>query len=103
MTKLAATIRSLRVAKHMSQAELGDVLGVTRAAVHHWEKGRSVPQLHQLQEMARFFSVPLAVLLGDESNTQSVDAELRFLPKEVADALTASFLATIAAVKKKAE
>ncbi len=100
MTKLAETIRALRVSKQMSQAELGDVVGVTRAAVHQWEKGRSVPQLTHLQEMARFFGVPLATLLGGEAAGQSVDAALRMLPKEVAEALTASFLATIDAVKK---
>ena len=103
MTKLAATIRSLRIAKQMSQAELGDILGVTRAAVHQWEKGRSVPQLHHLQELARFFGVPLAVMLGSDAAEQSVDAALRILPKEVADALTASFLSTIAAIKKNQE
>ena len=103
MTKLAGTIRSLRIAKQMSQAELGNVLGVTRAAVHQWEKGRSVPQLNHLQEIARFFGVSLAILLGGDAPLHSVDAELRVLPKEVADALTASFLATIAAVKKHQE
>lgn len=103
MNHLAGTIRALRVAKQMSQAELGDVVGVTRAAVHQWEKGRSVPQIHHLQEMARFFGVPLATLLGGEAAGQSVDAALRVLPKEVAEALATSFLATIQAVKKTKE
>lgn len=103
MTKLASTIRSLRLSKQMSQSELGDALGVTRAAVYQWEKGRSVPQIDHLQELARFFGVPLATLLGGEAAGQSVDAALRMLPREVAQALSASFIATIDAVRKNQE
>lgn len=103
MTKLANTIRTLRLSKNMSQAELGGVLGVTRAAVYQWEKGRSVPQLTYLNEMARFFGVPLATLLGGEDVGRSVDDALRILPRDVADALRASFLATIENLKKTKE
>jgi transcriptional regulator with XRE-family HTH domain len=99
MSAVARTIRTLRLSKQMSQAELGDVVGVTRAAVHQWEKGKSVPQIHHLQELARFFGVPLATMLGDEGTVQSVDAALRVLPRDVADALKASFLATIETIK----
>jgi len=100
MAKFSETIKALRIAKQMSQAELGAVVGVTRGAVHQWEKGRSVPQINHLQDLARFFGVPMGVLLGGESAGLSVDAALRLLPREVAEALTASFLSTIQAVKK---
>jgi len=100
MTKFSETIKALRIAKQMSQAELGEVVGVTRAAVHQWEKGRSVPQIAHLQDLARFFGVPMGVLLGGDTGGQSVDAALRVLPRDVAEALAASFLSTIEAVKK---
>lgn len=100
MSKLSQKIAVLRIEKRMSQAELGSILGVTRSSVQQWEAGKTVPQLHFLQQMADFFGVSLMVLMGDEPNEQSVDAELRILPKDISDALKASFLSTIAAVKK---
>lgn len=100
MSKLPQKIAALRIEKRMSQAELGSIMGVTRSSVQQWEAGKTVPQLQYLQKMADFFGVSLTVLMGDEPNEGSVDAELRILPKDVSDALKASFLATIAAVKK---
>jgi transcriptional regulator with XRE-family HTH domain len=100
MSKFPQKISTLRIEKRMSQAELGSILGVTRSSVQQWEAGKTVPQLQYLQKMADFFGVSLTVLMGDEPAEGSVDAELRFLPKDVSDALKASFLATIAAVKK---
>lgn len=100
MTKFHERIAALRLAKRMSQAELGAVIGVSRSAVQQWEAKKTVPELDKLQKMAEFFGVSLTVLLGDEPQTESLDAELRLLPKDVSDALKASFMATIAAVKK---
>jgi transcriptional regulator with XRE-family HTH domain len=84
----------------MSQAELGEVTGVTRSSVNQWEKGKTVPELERLQKMSEFFGVSLETIVGDETAEQSVDAELLFLKKEIADALRASFLSTIASLKK---
>lgn len=100
MSKFPQKIATLRIEKRMSQAELGSILGVTRSSVQQWEAGKTVPQLQYLQKMADFFGVSLTVLMGDEPSEGSVDAELRVLPKDVSEALKASFLATIAAVKK---
>lgn len=100
MTEFPKRIRTLRIAKQMSQAELGNVVGVSRAAVHQWESGRSLPQIHHMQEIARFFGVSLAALLGGPETMGSVDQALRLLPEDVSEALKASFLATIEAIKK---
>lgn len=99
MSKFPQKIAALRIEKRMSQAELGAILGVTRSSVQQWEAGKTVPQLQHLQKMADFFGVSLTVLMGDEPSDGSVDAELRALPKGVSEALKASFMATIAALK----
>lgn len=83
----------------MSQAELGDVLGVTRAAVQQWEKGVNTPTLSNLTELARFFDISLADLMGAPAAQDSVDAELRELPEDVATLLKQSFLTTIRTMK----
>ena len=100
MSKFPQRIAALRIEKRMSQAELGSILGVTRSSVQQWEAGKTVPQLHHLSKMADFFGVTLSALMGEEAVDQSIDAELRVLPKDISEALKASFLATIAAVKK---
>jgi transcriptional regulator with XRE-family HTH domain len=100
MSKMPQRIAALRLEKRMSQAELGSVMGVTRSSVQQWEAGKTVPQLHHLAKMADFFGVSVAVILGDDTTDKSIDAALRVLPKDVSDALKASFLATIEAVKK---
>lgn len=83
----------------MSQAELGDVVGVTRAAVQQWEKGTSTPTLAKLSELARFFDISLASLMGAPEEHDSIDAELRELPQDVANLLKKSFLTTIRTMK----
>jgi transcriptional regulator with XRE-family HTH domain len=100
MSRFPQKLAALRVAKQMSQAELGAMLGVTRSAVQQWESGKTMPQIQYLQEMSRFFGVTVSGLLGDEGNGRSVDDALRELPKDISDALKASFLSTIATLKK---
>lgn len=99
MENFAKKLKEFRTAKRMSQAELGDVLGVTRAAVQQWEKGVNTPTLANLSELARFFDVALADLMGAPSEQDSVDAELRELPNDVAALLKQSFLTTIRTMK----
>lgn len=99
MTRFSLRLPALRIAKQMSQAEVGQIVGVSRAAVSQWEKGKTMPEIQHLQELARFFDVPLTYLVGDESPKASIDEGLRMLPKDVSDALRASFLSTIEAVK----
>lgn len=101
MNDFPSRILALRISRQMSQADLGKVVGVSRQAVHQWERGLSLPQIHHLQEMARFFGVSLSFILGGSNGTvQSIDAALRTLPADAADALRVSFLATIETVKK---
>lgn len=98
MKHFPARLSEMRKLKRMSQAELGDLLGVTRAAVSEWEKGKSVPRLDKLAEISRFFGVPLAELSGTPGDEVSVDAELRRLPEEMQLLLRKSFMDTIAAL-----
>lgn len=101
MASFGTKLHTLRKAKGMSQEEVAGIVGVTRAAVQQWEKGKTHPSVIHAQELARFFGISLAAILGDETPHQSVDAELRFLPKDVADGLRASFLAAIETFKPK--
>lgn len=101
MQKFPDKLLALRKAKRMSQAELGDIMGVTRSAVQQWEKGETVPTLANLVELARFFDISLADLTGAQPVDKSVDAELRLLPEGTQLILRASFLETIKQFKAR--
>jgi transcriptional regulator with XRE-family HTH domain len=76
--KLAAQrIRDAREEAGLTQAELADALGVTRAAVTSIENGRSTLTLKNLEELPRILHQPLAYFLGIE--TDLIPDESEFL------------------------
>ncbi len=95
MKRFPEQIKQLRIDKRMSQAELGDIVGVSRAAVSEWESAKSVPRLDKLAELARFFDVSIALLSGTPSAKLSIDAELARLPEDLQTVLRESFKTTI--------
>ncbi len=48
-------VRALRISKELSQAELGEVLAVSRQTVNAIETGRYSPSLPLAIKLARFF------------------------------------------------
>ncbi len=59
-TKVTNSIRSLRFAHgEMTQAELADLVGVTRQTIIAIERGRYSPSLEMAFQIAQVFKVPL--------------------------------------------
>ena len=56
-------ILRLRKVRGLTQAELGEKLGVTDKAVSKWEQGNGMPDLEQIQSLGEFFGVSLDYLL----------------------------------------
>lgn len=69
MSKFGDRLRSLRIAKGISQDELARVLGVTRSAVSQYERGLREPQLEMMEFLADYFNVDYNYLLGREDVT----------------------------------
>jgi putative transcriptional regulator len=63
-------VRDLRVARDLSQAELGTELGVSRQTINSIENGRYLPSLPLAIAMARRFqiSVEAIFVIGDEED-----------------------------------
>jgi transcriptional regulator with XRE-family HTH domain len=59
---VAARIRALRLARGMSQSELGGLIGVTFQQVQKYETGANRIGAGRLQRIAEIFDVPLATL-----------------------------------------
>lgn len=61
----------LRHEKHLTQEELADFMGVTKASVSKWEKGMHTPDLLLLPQLASFFDVTVDELIGYDSQLSS--------------------------------
>lgn len=73
---LAEKIRDGRDRLGMTQAELAQKLGLTYSAVSQWEKGRAVPRMKVLHQLADLFDVPVSELLGEGSGNVVASSKL---------------------------
>ena len=60
----AKNFTRLRKQKNITQEEVGQVLGVSTAAVSKWETANSIPDIYMLGEIADYFEVTTDELLG---------------------------------------
>lgn len=80
-----ARVRSLREARAITQAILGQAVGLTRSSVANLEAGRQRIPLHIVCDVADVLGVAPGELLPRASNpfnTDVLDAELRRLPTD---------------------
>lgn len=68
-------LKSLRLAKKLTQQNMADLLGITRQGYGKYESGQSEPDNETLQKFADFFDVSVDYLLGrtNHLNTQTDD------------------------------
>lgn len=72
--KIGQFISDLRKAKHMTQKDLADKLGVTDKAVSKWERGLNYPDIVLLSSIADILGVTTGELLnGEKSSSDSND------------------------------
>ena len=71
------TVKSLREAKKLSQAELAETLGVSNKTVSKWETGKGLPDISLLQPLAHALGVSLIELMnGEPIVNQNVSANM---------------------------
>lgn len=64
--ELNEKLLELRKQKGLTQAELAEILFVSRTAVSKWESGRGYPNIDSLKAIAKFFGVTIDELLSSE-------------------------------------
>lgn len=61
---IGSRLKELRQSRGVTQSELGEKLGVTKASICCYEKGARTPTLDNLEDMVNFFEVSADYLLG---------------------------------------
>ena len=76
---IAATIRTLRKEKGITQEEFANDIGVTAQAVSKWERSEGYPDITLLPDMAAYFGVTLDTLCGidEQKRRREIDAILQ--------------------------
>lgn len=69
--ELANRIRTARMSRDITQAELAEMVNVAPSTVGMWEQGRRVPSLDDLAALADVFNVPSGWLTHGEGSASS--------------------------------
>jgi transcriptional regulator with XRE-family HTH domain len=73
-------VRALRIARRLSQAELGKALGVSFQQVQKYEKGVNRVSAGRLQRVAELFEVPVTSFFGRQPRrAEQTDRTFEFL------------------------
>lgn len=98
MATFADTITTLREERNKKRQEVADDLGISRASLEYYEKGKRKPDIEILEKIADYYGVSADYLLG-RTKAISINEELKFvcnylgITEEAADTLkTAKFI-----------
>lgn len=79
---LSQNLTRLRKEKKITQEELAEFVGVTKASVSKWETGATTPDIQILPVLAAFFDVSVDELLGYEA--QLTKKQIQYLYHDLA-------------------
>lgn len=82
MVDFGSTLKTLRLQKHLTQAQLAEKLGLTKSVISAYETGLRLPSYDVLISIARIFKVTTDYLLGQKKK-QELDLS-GLTPAEVA-------------------
>ena len=63
---IGENIKSLRESRGITQAQLGDAVGVSEKTVSAWETGKREPRIGTVEKLAEFLGVAVSALLCSE-------------------------------------
>lgn len=66
----AVRLRELLEEKEITQSILATAIGVSRQSVGQWKNGKTVPDILDLQKLAKFFNVSADYLIGIDKPTE---------------------------------
>lgn len=63
------TVAAARVNAGYTQEQAAKKIGVTKATLINWEKGKSIPQTDKAQIMADLYKIPLQFIIFEKKST----------------------------------
>ena len=79
-------LHTLRKQKGITQAELAEIMDVSRQAVSRWESGVVTPSIENLKRLSSLYGVPLDYLLNEETEKEDGSSQSQNLETSVPDA-----------------
>lgn len=64
MVKMGSFLAELRKERNLTQAELGEKLGVTNKTISRWETGNYMPPVEMLEELSNMYDLTINELLS---------------------------------------
>lgn len=77
MSELPLRLKTLRIKKNITQAELANLIGVSQNAIFNWENGKREPNTENIEKLAKILCVSPAYLLGWEENKSQITLNLK--------------------------
>ena len=68
---IADNIKSLRIKHGLTQAEFGEIAGVSDKAVSTWENGTAEPRMGSVQRIAEYFRISKGSIVDDSPASSS--------------------------------
>lgn len=65
-------IKRLREARGLTQAQLGEIAGVTDKAVSTWESGKKDPRMGAIQRICDYFKISKSEILLDANEIENI-------------------------------
>ena len=62
MEETKITLKAARTIAGLTQPELAEIVGVSRAAIQSWEAGKSIPRFDQAKKICELANISLDVL-----------------------------------------
>ena len=75
MSTLGQRLKFLRKIHNKTQAEIGEVLGVKKAAISSYENDISLPSTQKIVELAKYFGVNVSYIIGDINKMHAPNKE----------------------------
>ncbi len=67
MSTFGERLKFLRKLHGKTQAELGQVIGTSKTAIHNYEAGQTLPSTQKIVELAKYLQVDVDYLIGNSS------------------------------------
>lgn len=72
-------IKELRIQRHLSQKQLGEILHVSDKTISKWETGRTLPDIEMIQKIAQYFDISIDELISQRKGIREKTKRLILL------------------------